>query len=191
MVDRLVHVILDYQITNGTLKEDEKSVYQYGYTLLLEKMINTMVAFIICILTGRWIEVLLLLLCIIPLRSYAGGWHAKKFLNCSLISNAVILVGININLIIELKVYYYIFIEAIIFAIIVSIAPVQHNNKELSNNERVAYRKKSIFIWAVECCILHLCLWFEKSDLAIIILFSHIMICIAALVGKIDNKYNK
>lgn len=57
MVDKLVNYIVDRQIASGKIKQEEGSVYRYGYTLFFEKLINILIVTIICIITGKWIEI--------------------------------------------------------------------------------------------------------------------------------------
>ena len=57
MVEKIVDCIVKSQISSGKIKQEENSVYLYGYTLLFEKMINIIIILIISILTGRWIEI--------------------------------------------------------------------------------------------------------------------------------------
>lgn len=191
MVERLVDAIVDYQIKNGSLNDSERSVYLYGYTLLLEKVINIIVALLICVVSGRWIEVGLLLLCIMPLRSYAGGWHAKKFLNCTFISNSIIIVGLLFYKFLHLQLLYYFFIETVIFAIIIYMAPVQHNSRVLSDNERRVYKRNCLLIWGIECIAIAWLIHFTLEKYALIILYSHLMVSVALIMGKPDRTTRK
>ena len=48
MIEKLTNHIVDCQIASGKIKEEEGSVYRYGYTLFFEKLINIAIALIIC-----------------------------------------------------------------------------------------------------------------------------------------------
>lgn len=192
MVDKIVNYILNRQISNGIMKEDESGVYQYGYTLFFEKLINIVFVTIICYFTNKWIEIWSFLLFMIPLRSFAGGWHAKKFWQCTLISNLIIV--FMLILIPYVKIWNYIiflFIEFIFFVIITLMMPVQHINRPLSDQERKAYKRKTLFIWAVECMVLFLFAIFKYHNMAFIIMYAHTMMIIAAVGGLIENKMEK
>ena len=92
MIEKLTNHIVDCQIASGKIKEEEGSVYRYGYTLFFEKLINIAIALIICLITGKWLAVGLFLLAVIPFRSFAGGWHAKEFWQCAILSNLMIVI---------------------------------------------------------------------------------------------------
>ena len=62
MIEKLTNYIVDCQIASGKIKEEEGSVYRYGYTLFFEKLINIAIALIICLITGKWLAVGLFLL---------------------------------------------------------------------------------------------------------------------------------
>ena len=51
MIEKLTNYIVDCQIASGKIKEEEGSVYRYGYTLFFEKLINIAIALIICLIT--------------------------------------------------------------------------------------------------------------------------------------------
>lgn len=57
MIEKLTNHIVDCQIASGKIKEEEGSVYRYGYTLFFEKLINIAIALIICLITGKWLAV--------------------------------------------------------------------------------------------------------------------------------------
>lgn len=78
MILRVVDFILDRQLKNGMISGEDTSVYRYGYTLVLEVMINIIIAIIIGLISGELVSVALFMVMFIPLRSYCGGYHASK-----------------------------------------------------------------------------------------------------------------
>ena len=50
MVEKIVGHIIDCQIDSGRIKQDEIGVYQYGYTLILERGINIAIVIILCLI---------------------------------------------------------------------------------------------------------------------------------------------
>ena len=81
MIEKLTNYIVDCQIASGKIKEEEGSVYRYGYTLFFEKLINIAIALIICLITGKWLAVGLFLLAVIPFRSLQEAGMQKSFGN--------------------------------------------------------------------------------------------------------------
>lgn len=187
MVEKIVDCIVKSQISSGKIKQEENSVYLYGYTLLFEKMINIIIILIISILTGRWIEIWGFLLAVIPLRSFTGGWHAKKFWQCTVMSNtAVILLLVIMEKVIIKNLIFYVFFEIIISILMCLFIPVQNENKPLTREEKKRYKKISYFIWVIECCIMLLLVVLQKKY-ATIILYAHFIIIVAVIFGRIGN----
>ena len=153
MIEKLTNYIVDCQIASGKIKEEEGSVYRYGYTLFFEKLINIVIALIICLITGKWLAVGLFLLAVIPFRSFAGGWHAKEFWQCAILSNLMIVIMlICIEKLCITKEIVYVIFEVITLLALIFIIPTQNPNKKLSQNELKKYKKVSFIIWLVQCC---------------------------------------
>lgn len=188
MVEKIVDCIVKSQTSSGKIKQEENSVYLYGYTLLFEKLINIVIVLLISFVTGRWIEIWVFLFAVIPLRSFVGGWHAKKFWQCTVISNAAVILLLVIieKIIIKNQIFYAVF-EITIGILMCWLVPVQNENKPLSLEEEKKYKKISYFIWGIECCIIPLVILQKKYKYATIILYAHFIIIFAALVGRISN----
>ena len=189
MVDKLVNYIVDRQIASGKIKQEEGSVYRYGYTLFFEKLINILIVTIICIITGKWIEIWEFLLAVIPLRSFAGGWHADKFWQCAILSNfMVVLMLFWINMISVKTIEVYIIIEAVVLIIILSIMPTQNSNKPLSLEEMKKYKKITAFTWIIECCVMLVFMIYKEYIYSFILLYTHIIVAVAAIGGTMGKR---
>lgn len=189
MVDKLVNYIVDRQIASGKMEQEEDSVYRYGYTLFFEKLINILIVTIICIITGKWIEIWEFLLAVIPLRSFAGGWHADKFWKCAILSNfMVILMLFLINMLTVKTMKVYIIIEAVVLIIIISIMPTQNSNKPLSPEEMKKYKKITVFIWIIECCVMSVFMIYKEYVYSFILLYTHIIVAVAAIGGTMSKR---
>lgn len=193
MVEKIVDYIVAIQISSGKIKQEEDSVYRYGYTLLLEKMTNIFITILICIISHEWIKIWMFLLLIIPLRSFTGGWHANKFWQCTIISNLiVILMLITIdNILIENKIIY-VLVEVIVLFVMLYIIPVQNTNKPLNTKELKKYKKISFFIWLAECCFMLILVGYKNYTYSTLILYAHTVTIVAVIGGKVSNmKYIK
>ena len=199
MIEKLTNYIVDCQIASGKIKEEEGSVYRYGYTLFFEKLINIAIALIICLITGKWLAVGLFLLAVIPFRSFAGGWHAKEFWQCAILSNLMIVIMlICIEKLCITKEIVYVIFEVITLLALIFIIPTQNPNKKLSQNELKKYKKVSFIIWLVQCCLLVVFFVYKSYQFSTIMLYTHIVIVIAAVAQtmsetkkQIDKEWNK
>ena len=91
MIQKVVNKIIDKQMAEGILKEGDKAVYEYGYTLLLEIVSNIAIALVLGAIMGEVKILIGMLLLLIPLRSFCGGWHASHVCTCTILSNLSIL----------------------------------------------------------------------------------------------------
>ena len=77
-------------IRNGIIKESERELYYFGVNGLCLFLVNIATSVIIGILFGMLWQSLLFSAAYIPLRSYAGGYHAKTPGMCYILSTILI-----------------------------------------------------------------------------------------------------
>lgn len=189
MVEKIVNHIVKNQISLGKISKEESGVYQYGYTLFFEKLINIIIVIGICVITDRWLEIWSFLLVIIPLRSYAGGWHASKFWKCAIISNLIVVSMLMVTGIINItNDIFYLCMEIIILIIMLFIIPTQNVNKPLTSAECKEYKKKTIFIWVIQGCLILIFVIYKKYTYSLAILYAHIIVITATIAEKICEK---
>ena len=69
----------------GMISETDEDIYEYGLELIFFSMINVTAILITAAIVGRALESIVLLMAIIPLQLYGGGYHAKTHLRCFLV----------------------------------------------------------------------------------------------------------
>lgn len=134
-----------------------KEVYIYGLELTLS---SAAVAFSVLILScvfGAVYTSFIFSFVFVSIRLFAGGYHAKKYVQCFVLSNAVYLICLGITFLFE-----YLKIEIICpgltllsMAVIFKLAPIKHKHHPLS--ERAYLRNKTISRIVTACdglCIL-------------------------------------
>lgn len=109
MIQRLVRGIVEYGVITGGIKPDDRDVYTYGYTLLLETSICIVAMGCIGELFNLLFEVIVFSIVFIPLRSFGGGIHADQDWKCILLSVGVT-VGYCFILRLDWHVYFYCFL---------------------------------------------------------------------------------
>lgn len=178
-----------YLINKEIIDKNSFSLYQYGIQNLLEVLLSTIMSIIIALCFNLMIESILFFLVFIPLRSYAGGYHCDKYINCLLCSCLTlggilfivknIILPINYSVVLFIISLYGIKKQGIIMDV----------NRTLDNQEVKYFSKKlrltlSIFT-LIE--ITFSVLKFEKIVFLISIVFFFMLIVL--LAGKI--KYQK
>lgn len=186
-----INILLDYQIKNNCIEKSEKEVYEYAYTVLIEECSNVVVAFIIGLIFGNVMLVLGFLCSYIPLRRFAGGYHADNGITCGIVSAILIIILCflskeniwNLNLIQTSKNFILIISQICIFVL----APIDTENKKLNEYEKKKYHMivaKMLLAQMFAAIIISL---LEISYLLEGIIYSHIVLNCMLFVGIYKN----
>lgn len=190
MTDKLFETYLHKQISVGIINENDISVFRYGYTLLTEVFINFVISILIGIILGDVLMVVVFLLAFIPLRSFAGGYHADKAWKCILLTNIAITVAILLNryMCTIVHVEFLALLEIVLGFIILKIAPIQSVNKPLSAIEVTFYKKIVFLIYIIEILEEVISFLFAYKNIAGIILIVHAVVITSLIAGIFNEK---
>lgn len=149
MISRLSENIMHALERNGEIKEEDRELFIYGLTQGIRMCLNVLTTLLIGLLMGMWWQGLLFLAAFIPTRSFAGGYHAKTPLRCYWCSVGIVIAaltvvrnGRDIQIILNT-------VAILSVAVILYLAPVESENKPLSEPEKKSFKKKtqiSLFI---------------------------------------------
>lgn len=78
-----VQLLMKYNI----IQEKEIPVYRYGFELFWSTFLCVISIITVGIITGNFSRVIWFLLYFMPVRTFAGGYHAKSYRNCFLLTN--------------------------------------------------------------------------------------------------------
>lgn len=153
MLERNIGSFIEKQIKAGIIKPEEKALYIYGYMLAIETLLNMLVGVLIGIVLKTLDTVFIFWLLYIPLRSFSGGWHAKKGWQCLIFSNAILFAVIMLEetVIFEPNKILFFFLGLIEAVVIIILSPVDTRNKRITPKEKVKYKTKSAVIIVIEC----------------------------------------
>lgn len=187
MIERLVDKIVNQQLENETISREEVDIYKYGYYLLLEIIMNIIIAIFIGFIFRDIKTVIIFLLIYIPLRTYSGGWHANRLWKCTLISNFILIIAeIIANCWIQyvsLSVSLLIVICCVV--IILFMSPVDTETKRLNDIEKKIYKRKTHVIVVVQMCILTACVMFFDDKYSIIIEYAYLVQSLMLVAEKV------
>lgn len=118
---------------NKLIDGEDSIFYQYGFEILIDAVLQTILLLIIGILLGKPMETLVFLIIFTSIRKYSGGYHANTKLKCTLTSTFVMLISIGLPIIFENRIIYALL--ALLAIIIIWIfAPVEHPNRPLTDD---------------------------------------------------------
>lgn len=175
-MDKWIHNVVAENIRKGKIAENEIEIYEYGYTMILEKMIIFFISIVIAFALNAIWEVIALCVTFIPLRIYSGGYHAKSRYWCMVLSGLMLIIGIIVVRSFQelLCMGNYLVIELICGIILVLCALVEVAHRKISHSEKNYFKKVVIFIAGVEMIIGILLLVYEKNIWASIIIISNV-----------------
>lgn len=179
-MERLVDKIIESFIHQGIVASEDKGIYAYGLHQGGFIIINMLTYFLISILFNMLLESLLFFVCYIPLRSYAGGYHAKTQIRCYFLS--ILMITLVLLAIKTVPWTSYIIIGLTISngSIVFILAPVEDSNKPLSDSQRKVFRKVARTILLLESTIVVLLLYYGYFEY-----------CITVVLGLMAREYKQ
>ena len=138
-------IALDFE-SQKIIAQDRMPIYSYGVELILSALIGLSGVLVIAAILNDLPECLMFLLAFIPLRLWAGGYHASSHLTCFLCFSFMYLCAFSLSLVIPM--YYLSFTimssSLISTLIIILFAPVAHPNKRLTAEKAERNRRRSL-----------------------------------------------
>lgn len=192
MIQRLSKNIVNWQIKKNILTNEQRILYQYGYEILINQIVNILIAILIADMMHAPLTVFVFLVSYIPLRSYCGGSHARTHGGCTFVSALLILIVCFCEKAVNpAKAFVFSPISFAISGIVVFLlAPVADKNKPLDEAETIRYRKRSRYIWLMEA-VLGMIFWYYKSRLGIIMALTHSVFSVMLVYGKLKSNVIK
>lgn len=137
----MIHKISGCLISFCDVQPEEREVIEYG----LEQGISAGLGMLITVLVGYALKIgpesLIFLMALIPLRMYAGGYHASTRGRCACISAVLMIIAFLIIKYSTLSSLAALILGGIEAGILYCLIPVDGNEK-LEDIEREVYRKK-------------------------------------------------
>lgn len=189
MIRRCSDRITAYFVRNQVIDDENRELYSYGLELLLAECTSILCVFILGLISGHFIDSVLFLAAFIPLRTYAGGYHANTHFRCLVLLIIVIATAVAIKAFVPANYLIIAFCSLSIPSLILVIvmAPVEHSNKSLSAGEKKRNKAISIVLFVIEHIVIGFVYVFSKDVLACVILFlgmySAVLSMIAAYIA--------
>lgn len=166
-MNKLADVLVEEKIT----KEEDRDNIVHGLISGCAMLINILTTLTIGIFLGLWIESLIFLITFSFIRTYAGGYHCKKAMNCYFVSS-----GMTVLVLLMMKMIsqeYYLMIGGsflcISLPILFYLVPVETKTKPLDEVEQRYFRKKAMLHLSLECVAIFLLFMFKLDAFAYVI----------------------
>lgn len=174
-------------ISNIKLNEECK-IYVYGMEILFAYIVNIGSFILIGMLLNMLSDAITFISVFFTLRAYAGGFHAKNYKRCYIMSCIIL-----ISILLFLK-YFRIDIKWITVLMILSIigiellCPVSNENKKLNKREKAVFkRRNNIRLLFIVSVIMVLCI-LKRYQIMYSMMVAVIIVAMLAFVGLVKEK---
>lgn len=138
----------------GNVDEEDKEIYLFGIYQGLIFLLNVVTALLTGIILDMFLESVLFLICFIPLRIFAGGYHAKTQFRCYVMSTVTTVILLYLIAFLQKNMGVGVIAVYIVAACIIwKFAPVQDKNKPLDLDEQKKYRKRVHSLLILISCV--------------------------------------
>lgn len=190
MFEKSAEKIASRLLKNKVILKEDKEIYVYGFKSGFTLLLNLLTAFIVGFVFGMILQSIVFMISYIPLRSYAGGFHASTPWRCYGISLFIIAAVLS-----WLKFVPFLSIGCIVAIIIGSVlcfvlAPVEDKNKPLDEKEQRVFKKRAYLILIIEICI-SAAIYFVWKTVFEVISLAIFVEGIMLVLGKIKNIRHK
>ncbi|MDD3306213.1 MAG: accessory gene regulator B family protein [Acetobacterium sp.] len=177
--------ITDILVNNEIIIAENRNLYSYGLQQGLLIFLNIATILGIGMVLNMVRESIIFLLIFIPLRSNAGGYHAKTQLRCYLCSVAMItatLVGIKI---VPWTGVICLSLTVVAGTIIFFLAPVEDANKPLGQIEIAVYKKRTRFSLVLFVFLVLLFCYIGQLAISVCIMMGVVVVSIVLVLGRV------
>lgn len=193
MINNLSARLTDKLLTKGSITEDERELYIYGFFMLLLHLMYLVLACIFGLLFKCFIESIVYYVAFQFIRKYAGGYHAATETRCEILSTLSIIVSIGI---IKLSKIYdiktiFLLVTLISMVLIFCLCPLDTPEKPLSKKEFKYFRKISWIILLVISSVIIVSYFFKFNILFTPCCVSLVLESVLLVAGKIKRVHQE
>lgn len=180
--------LADYVIQKGTVKEDEREMYEYGFQIAIEAALCVVTCLGISLILHTIPEGILFFVIFVPLRSYAGGLHLNNYWSCFSLSCltffAIMISGKYLMISIYLALVIVLFLELAVY----KMYPVENINRVVDIDEDKQFKKRLQLFLLIDGIIAIICTIFGWRTYMQTIALTFFMVTITMAIGKLKNQ---
>lgn len=192
MINNLSVRLTDRLLAKGSITEDERELYIYGFFMLLSQLVYFLLACIVGLLFQCFFESVIFYIAFQFIRRYAGGYHAKTETRCEILSSLSIIGSIGIIELLDMYDFQIVLLSITLFSAgcIFVLCPLDTPEKPLSNKELKYFRKISWLILFIIAALIVVSYIFGWSYIFSPCCMSLILESILIIAGKIKQITN-
>lgn len=183
------HISISQRMANHLLRKDvitqeDYEIYLFGIEQVLSTTFNLLSVLLLGMALQCVLQMVLLVTAFIVLRSYAGGYHASTPLRCYLLSMTIIFIFLSALKYFNWDIRVLMGLLLVSGVVILTLAPVDTENKPIDEVEYHHYRRKAIIVWAIEVFLVVLCAVLGFEIVVESIVATHVIMAMTLIVGS-------
>lgn len=187
----LVRSMVSTSISYGIFHEEDRELYEYSFRIMLEQVSVGISILIISLFYGVFFETVLYMVLFIPLRIYAGGYHAQTFKKCFFISVGAYFAYAGLVCFVVIPMSVIIILSIASSLIILALSPMANLNKPMDSFETFTFKKRVRQMLIIEESIFVLSIWINRGKTVLFIGFVFLHLSILLLAGWLKTKTNR
>lgn len=176
---------------NNKINSEQYEICRFGFQQGLTIILNAITIIAIGAFLGELWQAIFFTALYAPLRSNAGGFHARTATRCYLYSILLMIAVLLAMKCLIIPRFICIITLLISCVIIFILAPVEDSNKPLDYIERVVYKRRAQMITALETIIFFVALFIGAKQISLSIMWVFLMMSGILLAGKCKNNLNR
>lgn len=184
---KIAILLADYIIHKGIIDEKERNVYEYGFVIAGETILNLFISISIATILHMVVEGILFFIIFIPLRTYAGGLHLNYYWTCLTLSCIVFTAVLLGGKFIELPAFLSLTMILLLEYSTLCLYPVENVNRFVDQVENHYFKSRLKIFLLMDLLIAILCVLFDKKKYLLIIAATFLMTTVTMSIGKYRN----
>ena len=177
------------QLARSSIDDDnDYKVYRYAFNRLKTILVWCVLLFIVGIVSESIKTTLMILLAIMPIRKFGGGYHLKSEIGCFVISSMMLYAATRIAMSEYVPLLVIFFISSIAGFFILIIGTIESENNPLSKSRRRIFGMITRFFLVLEMLIAVI-LFYSGFTIFVRSILLAIIICAFLQVMGILNRY--
>lgn len=183
-MERLVDKVIDNFVGQGIVPYEDREIYAYGLYQGIVMAINILTYILISLYFKMVWESMIFLISYIPLRTYAGGYHARTQIRCYFLSILMIIIVLLAIKTVPWTSPMMAGVTILSGSTIFILAPVEDSNKPLSDSQEKVFRKVARRILAIELILVITLLWMGYTEFALSIILAIVIASVMIIIGR-------
>jgi len=196
MMSRLSYMLTDFLLSRGKIKKSDKEIYHYGYILLLDGLLDTILLLLFGLIIQKFLITVAFVLVFTTTRMFAGGYHAKTRWQCILITfiSCFICVEFSEHIIGLFNEKLFLIVGIVIcYIIFILYSPIENSNKPLDEEDIQSNKTKSLVILSIYVFIIAFTSMYglKYPSIILVTLLEVTLLMILGIITKRRNGYEE